>query len=279
MMYSTAYIEHLKRGPFWGRTDPWAEAGRYFQQLHSEIISHLLVQMQDSLLAMGYIAGRETSLQIAENRQPDVFIRRSPTASKSLMQWDYGLAAEGVLAEAGVLLEGIEPELDALYIKNLQTGELVTVVEIVSPRNKTDISTIREYQERRERLRREAVNVVEVDITRSVKRLTQDALLERYPYHVAIYLCDQPPRFIGMDFGQALKRCALPLWAEVIAVELQAAYDHAYRLTSLAGHIHNETGYSQDALPFPSLLEGQQLQAVLHAASEWQAELARLQSA
>jgi len=276
MVYSSAYIETLKQGPFVGHPDAWAEAGRYFQQLHSEIISHLLIQMQDSLLSMGYIAGRETSLQIAENRQPDLYIQQSAEIPRATARWDYGQAAEAALAESGVLLEGLEPEFDALYIKDLETGELVTVVEIISPRNKTEFTLIHDYQDRRKRLLGQAVNVVEVDLTRSVKRLTQDALLETYPYHVAIFLYNQAPRFIGMEFGQPLKRCALPLRAEVIAVELQTAYDHAYRLTSLAGHIQAETRYSQEALPFPSLMKTSHLPAMLQAVQSWQSELDKL---
>lgn len=44
---SQAYIDHLKQGPFPQQVDPWVKTGRYFQQLHSEIISHLPLLFND----------------------------------------------------------------------------------------------------------------------------------------------------------------------------------------------------------------------------------------
>ena len=279
MRYSDEYIQHLTQGAFPNQIDPFAEAGRFFQQLHSEMISHLLGQIQKPLLAMGYIAGREASLQIAENRQPDMFIRQQhEQVTDSEGTWSYAQAASSVLAEPGLMLEGNEPELDALHIKAWDTGQLVTVVEVVSPRNKTEPAAIQDYQERRTRLLQREVNVVEIDLTRSVKRLVHDALVETYPYDVAILLCDQSARLIGIDFGEALKRCAIPLRGEVVAVELQAAYDHAYQQTSIAGHIQTETQYRPDALPFPSLFTPEQHKIILNAVKNWQAQLKRLEN-
>jgi hypothetical protein len=271
--YSEIYVQHLIQGPFPGKIDPWAEAGRFFQQLHSEIISHLLGQIREPLLSMGYIAGRETSLQIAENRQPDVYIQQQAEPPPRQLEWDYHQAAEAVLAETGVLLENLEPELDALYLKELETGRLVTVVEIISPRNKTDLGMIQDYQNRRARLLLNGVNVVEIDLTRSVKRLVGDVLADAFPYHVAVHLYDQTPRLMGIPFGESLKRYALPLRGEVLPIDLQPAYDHAYHQTSLAGHILTETHYDEDSLPFPSLLTSDQRNHLLQQADHWKAAL------
>lgn len=273
--FSEAYIAHLTRGPFPEQIDLWAESGRYFHQLHSEIISHLLAQIREPLLQLGYVAGRETSLQIAENSQPDIYIQKQVTTPEK-KRWDYSGAAETVMAVPGVEIEGLSPELDALYIKNLQTAQLVTIVELISPRNKTELSLMEEYLRRRENLRRNAVHVVEIDLTRSVKRLVQDSLVETYPYHVAIHLYDQTPRFIGIEWGKPLPRCAIPLKEEVIAIELQAAYNHAYIQTTLAAHIHNETHYHENSLPFPSLIPPQIREEALNRVRVWQDRLKAL---
>ncbi len=272
---SDAYIEHLTRGPFPEQIDPWAESGRYFHQLHSEIISHLLTQLREPLLKLGYVAGRETSLQIAENSQPDIYIQQQVTPPEK-KRWDYSGAAESVMAVPGVAIEGMIPELDALHIKNFQTAQLVTIVELISPRNKTEFFLIDEYLRRRENLRRNAVHVVEIDLTRSVKRLVQDSLVATYPYHVAVHLYDQTPRFIGIEWGKPLPRCALPLKEEVIAVELQVAYNHAYTQTTLAAHIHNETRYHESGLLFPSLIPPQIRQQALNRVRIWQDRLKTL---
>lgn len=276
MPYSDAYVQHLKRGPFSGRTDPWAEVGRYFHQIHSGMIDHILGQISDSLLAMGYIASRETSLQIAEGREPDVAVRSS-TPVATAPGWDYAAAAESILVEPGIAVDWELPELDAIYITRMESDDLVTVVEIISPSNKTHEPGMAEYQERRKHLIRvRGVNVVEVDLTRSIKRMLPDLLATTYAYHIAIYLSPKPSRLLGMDFGEAIKPFALPLREKVLGVETQPAYDHAYRQASIAAQIRKEGHYAEDNLPFPSLLTTSQCREALRAVEEWQHELERL---
>jgi hypothetical protein len=277
--FPAQYVALYKRGPFPGRIDPWAEDAHYFQQIHAGIIGHLLEQVQDKVFEMGYLAGRETSLQIAERREPDLYVQRQPNAPvKSIEKWDYAAAAAAALAEPGVSVDWEIPELHALYIAELGTGELVTIVEVVSPSNKDDRKTILEYQQRRERLVRLGVNIVEIDLTRSVKHLLEDKLAAAYAFHVAVYLPEQLPRLIGMDFGEPLKRVALPLRGEVVAMELQAAYDHAYQVALIPAHINDKGRYVESELPFPTLLTSQQRQDALAAVATWQAELTRLKT-
>lgn len=273
---SQAYIDHLKQGPFPQHLDPWVEIGRYFQQLHSEIISHLLGQIVTPLLRMGYYVGREASLQIVESSKPDLYIQHSQDPTPPIQAWDYGQATAAVMAEPGVALTNTEPDLDALYIREVASGQVVTIVEVVSPRNKNELPLIERYQTRRLAYLAQHIHIMEIDLTRSVKRLVNDPLVDSYPYHVAVHLHDQAPRLIGMAFGEPLKRCAIPLQGDVVPVELETAYRHAYQHPVLALHIHNEIGYSMDDLPFPSLLTYEQKQGLGAAAAAWQIELERL---
>lgn len=272
--FSAQYRDLAKQGPFPGRIDPWAESGRYFQQIHSGIIGHLITQIDPHLFEMGYLVGKEASLQIAEGREPDIFIQRAMNASVPLHSWDYELAAAEVLAEPGVLVEG-SVDLQALHIK--QRGQLVTVVEIVSPNNKAKPQLIADYQERRERLvLQQQVNVVEIDLTRSVKHLLNNRLTELYAYHVAVYIPGDSPHVIGIHFDEALKRIALPLRNEVVAVELQPAYQYAYQLVTIAAQINHEGAYVPEKLPFPSLLSDQAQHDALSAVQRWQNALSQL---
>lgn len=93
MKRSAACVEHSLRGPFPGATDPWAEAGRYFHQIHHNWITVLLSTLQRPLLERGYMAGREASLQILQRREPDVLIRREDAAPQPPFIWDYRQAA------------------------------------------------------------------------------------------------------------------------------------------------------------------------------------------
>lgn len=275
MGFSPAEIIHLEQGPFPGRIDPWAEAARYFRSVHSEMISALISVTRAPLLSMGYVVERETSLQIAEGREPDMHVQQERLSEK-YPRWNYELAAAEVLAEPGVIVEG-EGEFEALHVYDAQTGDLVTVVEIVSPGNKTRDHEMTAYRERRSRLLLErGVNVVEIDPTRSVKRLTYNSETAAFAYHVAIFLPGEPVRVIGIAFEQPLSRIALPLRGEVIPVELHDAYAHAYRQSTTAWRIQHEGRYTEDDLPFPSSLTDAQRRSALEAVAHWQRELDRL---
>jgi hypothetical protein len=267
----------LMRGPFPGTIDPWAEAGRYFQQIHAGIIGSFLETLQQPLLKKGYLASRETSLQVAERREPDIAIQLDEETSKIGKRWDYVATAAALLVEPGIAVSWETPELEAVYIKRLEPYDLVTVIEVVSPSNKADQKTIREYEERRnDLLSDKTVNVVEIDLTRSIKHLLNDVLTTSYAYHIGIHLPREVARLLGWDFGDTLKPFALPLHEEAIVVETQPLYEFGYRYASIAAQMRKERFYTEDNLPFPTLLTGGQRRDALHVVEVWQEELERL---
>jgi hypothetical protein len=272
------YVQHLKTGPFPGQVDPWAESGRYFKQIHAGMIGNLADRLIDPLLEMGYLLTRETSLMIAEGRQPDIGIEQKRSANLEASQrWNYEAAAGAALAEPGIAVEWETAEQDGIAIRDFQTGALVTVIEVVSPRNKSDRQDLESYQEYRERLLRiKGVNVVEIDLTRSVKRLLDKELVATYAYHVAVYLPDSAARIVGMDYSERLKRIAIPLRGEVIAADVQDVYDHAYQSVSVAAQIYNAGQYREDTLPFPTLLTESQRRDALEKAQLWIEKLEQL---
>ena len=271
---SPEYIQHRQQGAFPNRIDPWAEAGRYFQQIHSGMINQLQDQLQDDLNARDYQAGKEASLQIFANRQPDIFVQDNQSPRRQATTWDYVGIAESLDVSAGIAVTDEEPELEALHITNITSGELITVIEIISPRNKIDLANISRYKMQRQQVfLSQNVNVVEIDPTRSIMRLLTNPLVIEHPYHMAIYLPDDNPRVLVSKFDARLQPFALPLRGEAIRTDPQLAYDIAYRRGAIAGLIHHETDYSLDALPFPSTLTKSQLSNALEAVHRWQAQL------
>lgn len=259
------------QGAFYGRIDPWAEQARYFRPIHAGMIGAILAQIRIPLMERGYVAGRETSLQIAEGREPDIYLRKTDMPQQA-MNWNYAEAAEEVLAEPGVLVY-TEDTLDAIFIHDTE-GTLITVLEIVSPGNKTRDHEILAYHERRNRLLLEqGVNVVEIDPTRSIKRLTLNPATQASPYHVAIFLPGSAVRIIEIQFEDSLKRLALPLRADVIPLELQSVYTTAYTDATTAWHIQHEARYTLSELPFPSTLSDAQKESAMQAVQAWQKQL------
>jgi hypothetical protein len=270
MRYSDAYVQLLIVGAFAGKIDPWAEVGRYFQQIHAGMIGIMLEKLRVPLMQRGYIAGREASLLIAEQHEPDVHIAGiNPTQTPPNLNWDYVAAAEAVRVEPGIEVELEDADQHALYIKTLDSGNLVTVVEIVSPNNKTALDDIQRYESKRRTLVHEkGVHLVEIDITRSVKRLIPKNTAAD-AYHIAIHLPRTAARIIPMPFGEALKSFALPLRQEVLVVETQAIYTEAYQQASIAAQIRSEGRYNRDDLPFPSLLMSIQRDESLENVMTW----------
>jgi hypothetical protein len=269
------YVLRLAQGPFAGRSDPFAEAPHYFNQLHSGIIGAILSQIWQPLLEQGYVVSKEASLQIAELRKPDITVRQAKNIPQPHRKLDYESAASAILAEPGESIELDEQDLQAIYIR--ESGVLITVVEIISPRNKAYLPDVVNYQEGRKRLFLEqGVNVVEVDLTRSVRRLVEHPLTLRHPYHIAVFMPSEAPRVIALDFDAPLKRFALPLIDAVLGVELQAAYETAYREATIAPQILDNNHYASDGLPFPTLLSDDQRAACFAAVQAWRDDLARL---
>lgn len=275
-MTNEAYHELLERGAFPNQIDPWSEEPRYFQQLHSSIIQQIVNQIRRPLGDMGYFVAKETSLQVLEGREPDISIQRIKHIPPA-QEWDFDGIGTALMAETGA--EIAVNDLEHISIRKQDGGDLVTVVEIVSPGNKRQDDIIAEYQTRRRDLvYSQLVNVVEIDLTRSVKRLFHHEDVSLYPYHIMIYLAGRNPRVIGCRFGERLKRFVLPLLREGIAVDPQLAYENAYRETGIARQIDIEGAYTLDNLKFPSLISAGEKDVLMRGLEEWRTALAALRA-
>jgi hypothetical protein len=281
MSSSEARQQHrklLRTGPFPGQIDPWAKDCRYFRQLHATIIGELQETLQDPLLDRGLIASCEASLQIAEGTIPDITIslRKQSPAPVPL---DYPTIAEALLVNPGVALDLPLPELDAIHIYARGTGQIVTIIEIISPTNKSDRYEQSAYIQRREILvYNRSIQVVEIDLTRSVKRLIKSSNLLVYPYHIAIHLPLEHARMIGFRWAESIPRFALPLRDDGLAVQLQPVYDAAYYQSSVAAQMLDAGVYRADTLPFPSTLTDAQRDEALMRVESWKSQLEQLRA-
>jgi hypothetical protein len=275
-----SYSDLLLRGPFPGVIDPWSEIPRYFQQCHANMIGLLQRDLQRKLFGKNYLVSRESSLQIMGEREPDLFVRRdlvelpfqSP-AYNTMNIAEYTAVAEELSAEVGIEVDD-DSDLHALYIRNMDTETLVTVLEIISPGNKDRWAA--RYRQYRTFLLEEGVNFVELDLTRSVQRLLENRITRQYHYYIGIYLPGEPPLVIGSDFNQPLKRFALPLLNEAIAIETQSFYNEVYQDAAIARHIVHEKRYTDKWLPFASTLSDAQRSQALQQVEEWLKHLSEL---
>lgn len=279
MSPSKDYLALLNAGPFSGRVDPWAEKDDYFHQLHAGIIGEIIKTIRTPLEALGYYASREASLQIVdEASRPDVAVLHNTIPDHFSPRWDYGAAAAQAQAEPGVISAVDEPALDTIYIYR-EPAQLVSIIEIISPRNKDRPEACLNYMVKRESFVRErGVNVLEIDLTRSIQRLLNDELVRANAYHAAVFIPGEITRIVEMPFDAPLKRIAIPLRQEVVPVDMQAIYDTAYYDHFIARQILSRGDYVESELPFPSTLTETQRQVCKDTLQRWQSALEKLQS-
>lgn len=277
MTNGSPYVKLLTEGAFPGRIDPWAEDGYYFQQIHSGMIAQIIEQIQIPLLDLGYVPIKEASLQILQGGKPDVSIMRVQRGVPPHV-WDYQHAAAEIVAEPVERFEGDFPELEAIFIADFDSDELVTVIEVISPSNKKVSGDMSFYQLRRLQMLARRVNIVEIDATRSINRLVRNLTTEAYPYHIAIHIPDDSVYLMSSAFDQPLKRFALPLREQVIPVDAHAAYEYGYRRGSIAAQLGRSGGYREADLPFPSLIPAGQRETLLEQVAAWREQLAALRA-
>ncbi|MGB1287420.1 MAG: DUF4058 family protein, partial [Aggregatilineales bacterium] len=151
---------------------------------------------------------------------------------------------------------------------------LITAIEVVSQSNKSRDVDIRTYQLRREQVYlANGVNVVEIDFTRSVKRLVMNTITRKSPYHIAVFIPGELLRVIPIAYGQSLPRIALPLRYDAVPIECQDAYTFAYQQVMTAWHIQQSGHYMMDYLPFSSTLTDEQHSDIQDRLATWQAKV------
>ncbi|MEO0564804.1 MAG: DUF4058 family protein [Chloroflexota bacterium] len=266
------YIDVLTAGPFIGRLDPFAEQARYFHQIHGGMIGNLQAALRPELVARGYKIGREASLQIAAGRVPDLFVTErvaKPQPTEGLV--GYKALASQIEMNEGIALSSQKPDLDALYITEIGSRDLVTVIEVISPHNKNHTADRERYlQQRNSLFLQQGINVVEIDATRSVMRLIP--VVEMPPdalYHTTVFVSGDVPHAIPNGLEHPLQPFALPLRGEAVRVEPHTAYTMAYIDNTIPIQLLDDDQYEGKALPFPSTLTAEQKVSVSVAVQNW----------
>lgn len=269
--FSPDYLDLLAQGPCPGSVDPWGEAERYFPQMAGGILSALQDAYQGALIAQGYLVSRETSLQAFADSLG--LFEHSPPL-ETLTAWDYVTAAVELDTEPG--LEAEPHDFSSLCIRDVESGKLVTMLEVLAPSIKEDERLSAVYRTHRRQIVAQGISVVELDLTRSLRRLLPHRLAYSYPYHIAVHLPHQNPRLLLLSHGKALKPFALPLHHAALRINLQAAYDHAYRAARIAYHELNNGGYTEETLPARALLPDVERARLELAVQGWAQQLERL---
>ncbi len=142
-----------------------------------------------------------------------------------------------------------------IEIRNRTDGKLVTLLEVVSPANKTTPAGRRAYLDARQQAVAQKAGIVEIDLIMQGKPMltySRDGLPE-YDYAVTVTRSNAPDRYeiYTSTLQKKLPKFKLPLAADDrdALLDLQAAFSRAYDLGTFANQIDYKAAPPPD-VPF-----------------------------
>ncbi len=238
--------------PFPGM-DPYLEDAAIWPGVHHRLISAVSDQLQPLLVARGYFVDVESRVWLEEAKglvRPDVVVASLSTPRAE------GPADETVLVlDEPVRLPILVEELHEAYLEihEIATKRLVTGIEILSPSNKQAHISRKLYLRKRKSLRKDGVNVVEIDLLRGGKPLARlpRSVVEGWPRDVSVVNIIRPRaedyEFYPIEIRSRLPRFGVPLkrGEADVPLDLQAALSRVFEV----GYYEGRIDYARDPVP------------------------------
>lgn len=144
-----------------------------------------------------------------------------------------------------------------LEIRELATGEVVTALELLSPKNKRPGPGRLAYEQKRRRILGSLTHLVELDLLRGGEPMAVLGPVAPTAYRVLVSVSNHRPRadLYGIPLQEPLPAIPIPLKAgdPPVVVALQAVFDGVYD----RGRYRHRIDYSQPPPP-PALAQGEQ---------------------
>src|SRR5260370_5410640 len=204
--------------PFPG-TDPHLESPTIWPDVHHELISEIRAALIPVLVPR-YVARVELRVYISDDddpgRQalvPDLRVERSPRRKGAKTS-----KAESTLAVTEPLIVPtlMDEEIEEAFLKiiNVESEELVTLIEVLSPTNKIRGSRGRaSFMSKRHEIMNSEVHWVEIDLLRTGVPSVTDPPLRPSDYRILVSRADQRTRtrFWPIGVRQSLPVVKIPL--------------------------------------------------------------------
>lgn len=236
--------------PFPGM-DPWLERPDLWPDVHMSLIVEIRNHLADRLDPR-YIVRADVRTYVAMPEElvlvgrPDVAVVRgdadAPEAEPAL--------PAGIPAPQVVTLPTPEDITEHyLEVRSVETEEVVTVIEVISPANKLTGSGRKAYEEKRTEVLRTQTNLVEIDLLRAGKPLPAFPEGGRRGYRILVARGRRRPRGDLWSFGvkDRIPPFPLPLRRGEAEpeVDLKPLIDHVYDQARYARSVD----YARDPVP------------------------------
>ncbi len=229
--------------PFPGM-DPYLESADVWEDFHQTYIARLRAQL-NRVLPPGYVARLELAIFVHE---ADATPTRTGKADVAVV--NAAPVATPTSGGTAVLSPPVMCRLPAVvterhgYIEivDVQTANVVMVIELLSPSNKRSGRDREQYLAKRETILSSETHLVEIDLLRGHPRLPLIGL-PTCDYCVAISRADLRPDVTvwPMSLRDRLPTLPFPLTASAtVDVDLQAALDESYREAQFERYLHRD---------------------------------------
>ncbi len=234
--------------PFPGM-DPYLERPSLWLDVHATLITEIRAAL-NAQLRPKYVARTELRVYLSDQDDsgrnviiPDIRV------VETLDSWRHGTSQQfeqlsGVVVaepvEATTLLDE-EIEEAFLEIRNVETHEVVTVIEVVSPTNKTPGARGRDsYRRKRNEVMRSTAHYVEIDLLRGGEAVITGDFVPQADYHVHVSRVERRPK-------GSVWPIQLPDRLPVISIPLRSPDpDATLDLQTVLNKVYDDFGYELD---------------------------------
>jgi hypothetical protein len=240
--------------PFPGM-DPYLEEPRRWPDVHQSLITYIRDALQPAVRPRYFARMGERVYIMNPPRAiaPDIFLIARPkpdVGGRRVREPGASYGAPAVEADIPLLIDMPPVEYREPFVEIVQgDGEVVTVIEVLSPANKTPGEGYRQYRRKQEQLLASPLHLIEIDLLAAglpTLFVAQSELVAVPPvpphrYLISVRRGTEPDRFetYPVSLPNRLPRIRVPLIAPDpdVVLDVQAVFDRCYDNGDYAGLI------------------------------------------
>jgi len=215
--------------------DPYLENPSTWPDLHSSLISYIREELQPQIRPK-YIARIGERVELSNFRRgyiPDVLLIRSAPS-----RYGEALADGPLVADEPTTIAMLEEERRVPFLEIIHhpSGEVVTLIEVLSPANKTGEDR-QKYLRKQDAIRNSRTNLVEIDLlgegpSTTLARLGDISEPANWRYIVSVFRSQEREKVetYPIPLQSRLPRCRIPLRSEDkdVVLDLPAVFTRCY---------------------------------------------------
>jgi Protein of unknown function (DUF4058) len=215
--------------------NPYLESPELWSEFHSRMIV-AIADALDTTLSQDYRVAVEKRVYLTQGEEtiligiPDVSVTATPQANVGT---SIAIAPEPTIVEIPLAEEVQERYLE---IREIATGRVVTVIELLSPKNKRSGDGRDAYSQKRQRIMLSQTHLVEIDLLRSGEPLPMVGATTS-DYRILVSRSDRRPKaqLYAFNLRQPIPAIQIPLAADrAVTLDLQPLLHQIYDRARLA---------------------------------------------